>query len=198
MISSEILAKLTLPLFVDVCRAFFGQMGFEAKETDFGAGQDLSRVNILYNKKTNAPLSLFQCYAGNSPVGLEMISRFDDVMGAVNMTSGYFLNLGHCSEDVRSYAAANRINLVDVNKLAELINKLPEAGRDLIDEIAGQGQKGAVDTVLQAAAGNVPGCAKCGFRMQLRITEGKYREGKYWECPNPDCRYIIAFSEELD
>jgi restriction system protein len=190
MISKEMLAGLDLGHFVDVCRVFFGQMGFVATETDSGAASGLSRVNILYNKKTNDPLSIFQCHVGYGSADFQMVSSFYEIMGAVNMTNGYFLSTGSFTEDLIAYGAANRINLVDLDKLVELINKLPELGRNIIREIVSQGDDSS--SAPRVHSSEVPECAKCGFRMRLRVTEGKYREGSYWECPNPDCKHITA------
>ena len=37
-------------------------------------------------------------------------------------------------------------------------------------------------------------CPKCGTQMNLKVSsEGKYKTGKYWECPSYECGHIIAF-----
>jgi ssDNA-binding Zn-finger/Zn-ribbon topoisomerase 1 len=67
---------------------------------------------------------------------------------------------------------------------------MPEASQNLLFEVAmARGEDQAESQKTDAHF-----CPKCTTRMILKVSsEGKYKTGKYWQCPSQECGHIVAF-----
>ena len=111
-------------------------------------------------------------------------------MTGAHLNSGYFLTTTEFSEIAKDFAKDNNINLIDAEKFVELAGKMPESSQNLLFEIAmTRGEKQEESHKTDAHF-----CPKCGTQMSLKVSsEGKYKTGKYWECPSWECGHIVAF-----
>jgi hypothetical protein len=211
------LEKLELGMLEKICQLFFDQIGFTVKPAVPPTTVGISGIFVLYSKTSNASFALCQCAVGQALINLDLLGKFKDFLTQLNLSSGYFITTGSPEVSIKEFATANRINLIDGLKLADLINNLPKSSRDLLSETinsalalkqlnetgrfqgltesSGRSPQQANDTgrfPRPAELGAPPICAKCGERMKFQVTTGKYKSGKYWQCPNPACGHIVA------
>ncbi|MBU0485555.1 MAG: restriction endonuclease [Proteobacteria bacterium] len=184
----DLLKGLDLVKFERLCKTFFDQMGFQTHKSGSGGGVNVSEVNVLHSKSTNAPFSFFQCSV-NELVNVDVLATFKNAMDSLNLKNGYFLSVEGFEAAARNFVAGKGVNLIDGLKFIEMVGKLPKPGQDLLKEMAmvrqDAGEKEERKTAPHA-------CPKCGVNMLLRVSEeGKYKTGKFWQCP--DCAHIIAF-----
>ena len=186
----DLLNGLDLKTFNKLCISFFDQMGFRASKAVASEDPERSDISILYSKHNDKPFSIFQCsiIPGSTPA--ESIKKFKDAMTGAHLSSGYFLTTTEFSEIAKDFAKDNNINLIDAEKFVELTDKMPEASQNLLFEVAmtrGEAQEESHKTDAHS-------CPKCGTNMNLRVSaEGKYKTGKYWQCPSQECGHIVAF-----
>ena len=189
MIDTELLKNLDLPTFNKLCNTFFDQMGFRASRVVASKDPDRSDISILYSKNNDKPFSIFQCSITSGSTPAESIKNFKAAMSGADLSSGYFLTTTEFSEIAKDFAKGNKINLIDGEKFVELADKMPETSRNLLFEIAMT--KG---NETKSHKTDARSCPKCGTQMNLKVSaEGKYKTGKYWECPAWECAHIVAF-----
>jgi len=193
-----LLEKLDLSAFERLCRVLFDQMGFTAKSTGTGSMPGIGDVIVLYGKTNQAPFALLQCAVAGARVDVIQLSQVKDSMAKLGLAIGYLVTVGTTGPGAREFAAANKINLVDGSKLLELINKLPESGRNMLRETIASGRLPdsgeAGSRVRSIESSGPPICAKCGASMKLQvIMKGPHETGKYWQCPREGCGYISAY-----
>lgn len=198
--------KLELGVLEKVCQIFFDQMGFTAKPAGPPTTPGVSGLTMLYSKSSDTAFSLCQCAVRTSRIDLNLLGQLRDSVVRFNLPSGYFITTGSPESSLREFAKANKINLIDGLKFTELINNLPETSRNLLNETitaantlkqfneTGRFQLQANETGRYSPVSDItpPICAKCGERMKLQVSTGKYKTGKYWQCPNPECGHITA------
>ncbi len=210
------LENIDLLVLEKVCQLFFDQMGFVTKVASPSSAPGVSGLAVLFSKANGKPFSLCQCAVGQARIDLDLLGRFQTAMRQQNLASGYFITCGSPDFSIREFVAANKINLIDGLKFTELINKLPENSRNLLTETISSAQtlkefdetgrfrsladsSGSYQQVADETGrhrvseiGAPPLCFKCGERMKLQVSLGKYKTGRYWQCPNPDCGHINA------
>ena len=186
---SDLLKNLDLKIFNKLCTSFFDQMGFRASRAVASEDPERSDISILYSKNNDKPFSIFQCsiIPGNTPA--ESIKKFKNAMLGAHLNSGYFLTTTEFSEIAKDFAKENTINLIDGEKLIEWVNNMPKASQNLLVEIAmTKGEE------KESHKTDAHYCPKCSTKMELKVSsEGKYKTGKYWECPSLECGHISAF-----
>lgn len=192
-----LLERFNLPTFERLCRLLFDQMGFAAKSSGSGSMPGIGDVIVLYGKNSKAPFALLQCAVAGARVEVLQLSQVKNSMAKLGLATGYLVTVGSIGPGTREFAAANKINIVDGAKFLELINNLPESGRNmLLETIEGRLAKPveAGARVRSAESTGPPVCAKCGAVMRLEVKmKGPYETGKYWQCPRPGCGYISAY-----
>lgn len=205
------LERLDLETFEKASRFLFDQMGFTAKSTGADAMPGIGDAMVLYSKSSNAPFALLQCAEAGARVELIQLAQVKNSMAKHSLNNGYLVTVETAGQLVRDFASANKISLVDGVKFVELINNLPEIGRNLLRETLAAGREPKVAEATPARfskpaetprsprpaeSSGPPLCAKCGATMQLQVKkEGLYKTGKYWQCPNQGCGYIHAYIE---
>lgn len=194
-----LLEKLDLPTFEKLCRVLFDQMGFTAKSTGTGSMPGIGDVIVLYGKTSNAPFALLQCAVAGARVEVIQLSQVKNSMARLGLTIGYLVTVGTSGPGASEYAAANKINLVNGTKFLELINNLPESGRNMLRETIASWQLpktgDAASRLWPLESSGPPSCAKCGATMKLQVKmKGPHETGKYWQCPHAACGYICAYS----
>ncbi|MBU0673727.1 MAG: restriction endonuclease [Proteobacteria bacterium] len=191
MLKKDILSRIDLPIFIEITRVFFDQMGFMIKPTGTGSGPGLSEVEILFHKLNKTPFALCQCHVAPPPVTVDVLDRYRSMIESVKLSSGYLITTGELSEEVRARGVGKNITMLDGKEFVDLVNKMPQAKLSLI-----------IDTIRATVTGSFrrlaikemnPDCPKCGAPMGLQVTEGKHRKGKFWECPDSSCNYIKAW-----
>lgn len=160
-----------------VVETLFQQAGFETKAQSHGAD---GGVDIwLYSKyKPGKPASVVQCKHWSNKVGVDKVREFRGVMASHNVERGQFVGTGGFSPDAMAFAKTNGINLLDQNKLLELVSlRNPEQQQRLL-EVALEGDYWK------------PTCASCGVKMVLRAPRSGGRE--FWGCVKfPACRNTL-------
>lgn len=192
---TALLEKLDLQTFEKLCRLFFEQMGFIAKTSGMGAMPGISAVIVLHSKSSNTPFALLQCARFGGQVEPMQMAQVKAAMVQLGLANGYLVAAGSLSPAVRDFAAANKINLIEADKLVELIDNLPEKSRGLLQEVVTPGRfSGGASQDRQGKAGGSNICAKCGTTMKLQVKmQGPHQTGKFWQCPRPGCGYISAY-----
>jgi restriction system protein len=186
---SDLLKNLELKIFNKLCASFFDQMGFRASKVLNSNDPSTSDISILYSKNNDKPFSIFQCSVGPGNTAAEPIKKFKAAMSGADLKNGYFLATTEFSEIAKDFAKENTINLIDGEKLIELVNNMPEASQNLLFEIAMTRGEATENNKTDAHY-----CPKCSTKMKLNVSaEGKYKTGKYWECPSLECGHISAF-----
>jgi len=195
----EVLAleKLDLGVLENVCRIFFDHLGFTSKPSIPSTISGVSGISVLYSKTNNASFAICQCAERKALISLNILKQFKNCLAQLKLASGYFITNCSPSPSIREFASANQINLIDGSKLIEMISKLPESVLNLLNEIinAAQAKKQADKTgryPRPSYFGVPPNCVKCGERMELQISTGNHKNGKYWLCLHHGCGYIMA------
>jgi hypothetical protein len=186
----DLLSSLDLKTFNKLCISFFDQMGFRSSKATSSSDPRMSDISILYSKNNDKPFSIFQCSIGPENTAAEPVKKFKEAMLGAHLNTGYFLTTSEFSEIAKDFSKENKINLIDAEKFVELTGNMPEASQNLLFEIAmtrGEQQEESHKTDAHF-------CPKCGTKMSLKVSsEGKYKTGKYWECPSWECGHIVAF-----
>jgi restriction system protein len=186
---SDLLKNLELKIFNKLCASFFDQMGFRASKVLNSNDPSTSDISILYSKNNEKPFSIFQCSVSPESTAAEPVKKFKAAMLGADLKNGYFLTTTEFSEIAKDFAKENTINLIDGEKLIELINNMPETSQNLLFEIAMT--KGDATEIHKT---DTRLCPKCKTKMTLKVSsEGKYKTGKYWQCPSLGCGHISAF-----
>lgn len=194
---TALLERLDLPILEKLCRVLFDQMGFAAKSTGSGSMPGIGDAIVLYGKNSKAPFALLQCAVAGARVEVIQLSQVKNAMLKHGLSNGYLVTLGTIGPGAREFAAANKINLVDGAKFLELINNLPESGRNKLRETITSGHLPKVAETTSRGRSESSGpmlCAKCGATMRLEVKmKGPYETGKYWQCSRTGCGYISAY-----
>ena len=171
--SAKLLAALEWKRFEEVCSGLFERLGFETKTATCGAdgGIDIH----LYGPPSNLPVAIVQCKAWSKKVGVNVIRELRGVMTSEGVAEGIFVTTSIYSEDAIAFAKANRIDLMDGDKLLKVILKLTEE------------QQASLLRLATAGDYTTPTCASCGVKM---ITRKPKAGGKvFWGCVNyPKCK----------
>jgi len=167
--------------FEEICLAFYRAKGIRAESTQLGpdGGVDVR----LYQDDADPQrcTAIVQCKAwGERAVGVKLIRELRGVMAHEGVDKGFFMAPGRYTEDARTFAAANRITLLDGRQLLAMLQRLPaDVSRKLL---------------AAATAGDwtTPSCPSCGTKMVARESA----RGAYWGCVAfPKCKQTLAMRE---
>jgi restriction system protein len=99
------------------------------------------------------------------------------------IAKAFFMTTSSFSEDAKSFAAVNRITLVDGPLFLMMIQRLPEVDRQKLLAFATEGDY------------RTPTCPSCGVKMVSRT--GAPGKPDFWGCPRyPACRQRLGKRRE--
>lgn len=176
--SLDVLRDMEWKRFEDLCLGLYRAKGIRAESTPLGpdGGVDVR----LYQDDADPQhcTAIVQCKAwGERAVGVKLIRELRGVMAHESIDKGFFMAPGRYTEDARTFAAANRITLIDGRQLLAMLQRLPaEVSRKLL---------------AAATAGDwtTPSCPSCGTKMVARVGAG----GIFWGCvAYPKCSQTLG------
>ena len=179
--SLSVLRDMEWKRFEDLCLAFYRAKGIRAESTPLGpdGGVDVR----LYQDDADPQrcTAIVQCKAwGERSVGVKLIRELRGVMAHEGVDKGFFMAPGRYTEEARTFAAANRITLLDGRQLLSMLQRLPaEVSRNLL---------------AAATTGDwtTPSCPSCGTKMVARESA----RGAYWRCVTfPKCKQTLGMRE---
>ena len=171
----EVFEAIEWRRFEAVVERLFAQAGFETRSQSHGADGGVD-VWLHSRHKAGQPVSVVQCkHWQGKRVGVDKIRELRGVMAAHDVKRGQFATTSSFTPDAESFARENGINLLDVDRLLDLIGKrTPEQQSELL-AVALEGEYWR------------PTCVNCGTKM---IERGPRSGGQvFWGCPGfPRCR----------
>jgi restriction system protein len=175
----DVLRVIEWRRFEAVIEALFQQAGMKTKSQSHGADGGVD-VWLYSRQKPDLPVGLVQCkHWSAEPVGADKIRELLGAMAAKKVGRGIFATTGTFTAEASRFGRDNGIDLLDVDRLLDLIAKrTPEEQRALLD------------TALEGDYWR-PTCARCGTKMVERAP----RKGgdAFWGCASfPRCRSILS------
>jgi restriction system protein len=172
---TEVFAVIEWRRFEAVVERLFQQAGFETKSQSHGADMGVD-VWLYSRNQPGQPVSLVQCkHWSGKRVGVDKIRELRGVMAAHSVARGQFATTSTFSSDAVEFAGANSINLLNVDRLLDLIaQRSPQQQAELLS-VALEGDYWR------------PTCVNCGVKLLERKSR---RDGKaFWGCKNyPRCK----------
>jgi restriction system protein len=156
--------------FEAVVERLFQQAGFETRSQSHGADMGVD-VWLYSRSQTDRPVSVVQCkHWSGKRVGVDKIRELRGVMAAHGVARGQFATTSSFTPDAVEFGKANAINLLDVQRLLDLIaQRTPQQQTELL-AVALEGDYWR------------PTCVNCGVKLVER--EAK-KDGKaFWGCVN--------------
>ncbi len=171
--SANVLAQVEWKRLEDLCCAFYREKGIAAETTVLGADGGVDIRLFQDEARPARTTTVVQCKAHNKPIGVKPIRELRGVMAHEGAEKGIFMAPSGYTEDARAFAESNRITLLDGKLFLAMIQRLPEASRNRLLDLATEGDW------------TTPTCPSCGERMVAR--DGS--KGAFWGCPTyPRCR----------
>lgn len=173
--SLQSLQSLEWKRFECLCAWYYEAFGLDAET--LAAGPDGGIDIKLYKPGDRAaPIAIVQCKAWQKPVGVALVRELLGVMAHEKVGRGIFITTGTYTDDAVTFAATNRIQLINgtgfVAKLQALEPKWQKA-------LSGRAFSGDFAT---------PTCASCGVKMVARTSA----RGDFWGCTKfPKCRAML-------
>jgi restriction system protein len=161
--------------FEAVVERLFQQAGFETRSRSHGADQGID-IWLYSRSQPGSPVSLVQCkhWTGRR-VGVDKIRELRGVMASRSVSRGQFATTSVFTDDAIAFARDNGVNLLDVNRLLELIAKRDPGEQAQLLDVALEGDYWR------------PTCASCGTKMVERTA--KAQGNGFWGCARfPRCR----------
>lgn len=172
---TEVFDAIEWRRFEAVVERLFQQAGFETRSQSHGADMGVD-VWLYSRNQPGQPVSLVQCkHWTGKRVGVDKIRELRGVMAAHSVARGQFATTSTFSNDAVEFAGANNINLLDVDRLLDLIaQRSPPQQAELL-------------TVALEGDYWRPTCVNCGVKLMERESK---RDGKaFWGCKNyPRCK----------
>jgi restriction system protein len=161
-----------------VVEALFQQASLETKSQSHGPDGGVD-VWLYSRQQREIPVGIVQCKHWNSkPVGVDKIRELRGVMAANKVGRGLFLATSGFTADAAKFGKDNSIDLLDVNRLLEMIAKRTPEQQQALLEVAMEGDYW------------IPTCASCGIKMVPRRSRKDGRE--FWGCRKyPGCKSIL-------
>ena len=109
-------------------------------------------------------------------VGVKVVRELYGVMAAKDFKQGIVVTYGEFTSEVREFAKANSIALIDAPKLKQMIASVQQSGN------------------MQAQPEVARACPKCGSEVGLRVAKkGPHSGKKFWGCSKyPDCQGVVS------
>lgn len=179
-ITLDLLRSLDWRRFEEACAEYFRCINFHAITQSHGADGGVD-IQLAHIGEPGRIVGLVQCKQWAKPVGPKLMREFLGVMVDAKISEGIFITTSTFVPEARSFAAANKIDLIDGERLVELINDLPATSRERILAVATEGDY------------MTPTCVACGIKLVRRQGEA----GAFWGCINfPRCRKTMEMASE--
>ena len=183
--SINLIRKLEWKRFEDVCAYYFRTIGYRALMTSLEAD---GGIDIKLYKNAEKVEAIVQCKAWNAlKVGIKEIRELYGIMAAEKVRVGIVMTSGEFTEEAIQFKKGKNLILIDGESFLKLINRLPENNRNVLLNIAIEGDF------------DIPTCPSCGIKMKLRIAKkGKNTGNKFWGCRNyPRCKRLFNIGRKL-
>lgn len=182
--SLDVLERMEWKRFEDLCCAFYREKGIRAETTPLGPD---GGIDIRLYQDDIAPArvtAIVQCKAWNQQVGVKPVRELLGVMTHEKVDKAFFMAPKGFTDDARSFAATNRIVLLDGKLILAMLQRLPtDAAQRLL-------------TLATAGDWTTPTCPDCGARMTAR--KGKDKGKPFWGCREfPKCRGRLQMRTEV-
>ena len=172
--SARIFAMIEWRRFEALVEGLFQQAGFITKSQSHGADEGID-VWLFAKNQPEVPVALVQCKHWRGSVGVDKIRELLGVMAAKKVSRGLFATTSTFSEDARDFARGNGIDLLDIDRLLELIGQRRADQQQALLNIALEGEYWR------------PTCVNCGVKMVERVARGG--DKRFWGCAKfPRCK----------
>jgi restriction system protein len=182
--SKETIGQLSWRQFEGYVGEAFRREGYSVEETGDPAGD--GGMDLILRK--DGQITLVQCKHWKAfKVGVPLVRELLGVVASEGAQAGVMVTSGTFTSEAWEFARANRIRLIDGDKLDQLVRPLvkrPHASR------SDSPQPLPVSSPTPAASSSgPPACPRCGSVMLLRTARrGAQAGGKFWGCPSfPRC-----------
>jgi len=174
--SRELIDRIEWKRFEDLCCEFYRVKGIRAETTRLGAdgGVDIRLFQDAVDPQRCT--AVVQCKAWNQAVGVKPVRELRGVMAHERVDKAFFMAPNGFTDEARSFAAENRITLLDGKLFLAMLERLPAALRRQLLDFATEGDW------------TTPTCPSCGVKMAAR--DGTH--GRFWGCVRfPKCRATL-------
>lgn len=164
----------------------FRLRGYTVTETG-GGGAD-GGIDLVLTKGSEK--SLVQCKQWRAQkVGVAIVRELYGAMAAEGAAGGFVVTAGEYTRDATDFARGRNIELIDGNKLVEMIQQAQSADHPGSKITATRSKDRAEPRIVTQATTELT-CPNCGKSMVKRIArQGKNAGKEFWGCPAyPLCR----------
>ena len=182
-LTQRLLNDIEWKRFEILCAAVIRELGFDPKETQYGADGGIDVV--VFREGVEGPVGIVQCKAGEDRmIGVKPVRELLGVMAHGNYKQGMFMTTGGYSQDAIEFSKG-KITLVTGEMLINKINGMPQDKLQRLLNVAFEGDYAT------------PTCPKCGVKMVLRqASSGKNAGSSFWGCVHyPRCRQTLVFKD---
>lgn len=175
--SLELLRSIDWKRFEEVCAEYFRLLGFRAVTQGHGpdGGIDITLFAADDPKRVEG---IVQCKQWSRQIGPKLIRELLGVMTDNRVPAGIFVTSSAFNDEAIRLAAANNIDLIDSERLLELIHARPTAEQARLFSVATEGDY------------LTPTCPNCGIKLVKR--ESRKDNSVFWGCANyPRCRVML-------
>ena len=174
--SRELIDRIEWKRFEDLCCEFYRVKGIRAETTRLGADGGVDIRLFQDDADPRRCTAVVQCKAWNQAVGVKPVRELRGVMAHERVDKAFFMAPNGFTDEARSFAADNRITLLDGRLFLAMLERLPEALRRQLLDFATEGDW------------TTPTCPSCGVKMAAR--DGTH--GRFWGCVRfPKCRATL-------
>jgi len=178
---------------------YYRRQGFQVTR-EGGNGPD-GGIDLVLRQKSET--YLVQCKQWKAyKIGVQPVREFYGVMASRSAAGGYFVTSGVFTDEAKSFAQGLNLELVDGQKLREMIDSAQQSTSPRIEnksrvthEIFPKETASSAEILPDA-----PLCPQCGTAMTKRIARHGSNAGKeFWGCTTyPKCKGILPVASETD
>jgi len=175
--TTEVVAKMSWQDFEFLMGQWFKKQGYDVKQA--GGAQPDGGVDLELKK--NGELYLVQCKHYRAwKVPVETVRDLYGVMTSRGASGGFVVTSGRFTNPAREFASGRTINLIDGEKLADILQQTN------VNE----------SETTQAVKNHDPKCPKCTGKMEHRTARhGKHAGNLFWGCSRyPVCKGTMPIS----
>lgn len=171
----EALRTLEWKRFELLCAWYYESFGLHVVTQEAGAD---GGVDLWLHKTRDDPhpMALGQCKAWQSQVGVAPVRELRGVMAHANVARGLFLATSGFTDEAKTFAAQNQIQLID--------------GEGFVAKLLALEKTTQQDLLRRAFSGDfsTPTCPTCGVKLLPRNSV----RNAFWGCVNfPRCRFTL-------
>lgn len=180
--SAAVFERIEWRRFEAVVERLFQQAGFETQSQSHGADEGVD-IWLYSRHQPGAAVSLVQCkHWQGKRVGVDKIRELRGVMAARDVKRGQFATTSSFTPDATAFARDNGINLLDQQRLLDLIAQRTPAQQAELLALAFEGDYWR------------PTCASCGGKMLAR--QPRKGGAAFWGCEAyPRCRGTLPMRQ---